>query len=131
MAHSTVCKICWSNNHLWAYLQSRRKAFFLIVVVIFFHLFIFKCVSNIFRFIVNMVRAWYMDNETTDQRLEHHRNPPKFLDLDELFKKTGVEYFPVIFHWKYYISECVIKNDFVSSFVVVECRRISNWWEIR
>lgn len=42
-----------------------------------------------------MVRAWYMDDETTDQRLEHQRNPPKFLQLDELFKKTGVEYFEV------------------------------------
>lgn len=43
-----------------------------------------------------MVRAWYMDNETNDQRLEHHRNPPKFIDLDQLFKITGVEYFQVI-----------------------------------
>lgn len=43
-----------------------------------------------------MVRAWYMDSEHTDQRLEHHRNPPKFLELDELYKKTGVEYFSVI-----------------------------------
>lgn len=42
-----------------------------------------------------MVRAWYMDNQQTDQRLEHHRNPPKFIDLDELQKKTGVEYFQV------------------------------------
>lgn len=42
-----------------------------------------------------MVRAWYMDNEETDQRLEHHRNPPKFIAIDDLFKTTGVEYFPV------------------------------------
>lgn len=41
-----------------------------------------------------MVRAWFMDNDTTtDQRLEHHRNPPKFLTIDELFKATGVEFF--------------------------------------
>ncbi|XP_075161167.1 acireductone dioxygenase 1 [Haematobia irritans] len=40
-----------------------------------------------------MVKAWFMDNEITDQRLEHHRNPPAFIGLDELFKKTGVEYF--------------------------------------
>ncbi|XP_031640599.1 1,2-dihydroxy-3-keto-5-methylthiopentene dioxygenase [Contarinia nasturtii] len=40
-----------------------------------------------------MVRAWYMDNEVTDQRLEHHRSPPQYIQLDELFKKTGVEYF--------------------------------------
>lgn len=43
-----------------------------------------------------MVRAWYMDNEETDQRLEHQRNPPEFLDVDELFERTGVEYFQVI-----------------------------------
>lgn len=42
-----------------------------------------------------MVNAWYMDNDTSDQRLEHHRNPPEFLSLDELYKKTGVEYFKV------------------------------------
>lgn len=33
-----------------------------------------------------------MDDETTDQRLEHHLNPPQFLEIDELFEKTGVEY---------------------------------------
>lgn len=42
-----------------------------------------------------MVRAWFMDNEQTDQRLEHHRNPPKFIEINELWKKTGVEYFQV------------------------------------
>lgn len=42
-----------------------------------------------------MVRAWYMDKEETDQRLEHHQNPQKFVDLSELQKKTGVEYFEV------------------------------------
>lgn len=42
-----------------------------------------------------MVRAWYMDEEKTDQRLEHQRNPPKFIELNELYEKTGVEYFPV------------------------------------
>lgn len=40
-----------------------------------------------------MVRAWYMDSSEEDQRLEHHRQPPQLLDLDELFKATGVEYF--------------------------------------
>ncbi|XP_065359138.1 acireductone dioxygenase [Calliphora vicina] len=40
-----------------------------------------------------MVKAWLMDNETTDQRLEHHRNPPAFITLEELFAKTGVEHF--------------------------------------
>ncbi|XP_055845724.1 acireductone dioxygenase [Episyrphus balteatus] len=42
-----------------------------------------------------MVKAWYMDNEPTDQRLEHHLNPKVFLELDELLKKTGVEYFQI------------------------------------
>jgi hypothetical protein len=36
-----------------------------------------------------------MDSEEEDQRLEHHRQPPHFLDLDELFKATGVEYLKV------------------------------------
>ncbi|RLU27051.1 hypothetical protein DMN91_001055 [Ooceraea biroi] len=40
-----------------------------------------------------MVRAWYMDNNTDDQRLEHHRQPPKFVSLEDLFTLTGVEYF--------------------------------------
>ncbi|XP_023026852.2 acireductone dioxygenase isoform X3 [Leptinotarsa decemlineata] len=40
-----------------------------------------------------MVRAWFMDNDHSDQRKEHHRNPPQFIELDELFKLSGVEYF--------------------------------------
>ncbi|KAH8296639.1 hypothetical protein KR054_009177 [Drosophila jambulina] len=40
-----------------------------------------------------MVKVWFMDNEETDQRLEHHRNPPSYLELADLYKKTGVEYF--------------------------------------
>lgn len=47
-----------------------------------------------------MVRAWYMDKEDTDQRLEHHRNPPKFVSLSELYTITGVEYFQVKFQSK-------------------------------
>ncbi|KZC10546.1 PREDICTED: 1,2-dihydroxy-3-keto-5-methylthiopentene dioxygenase [Dufourea novaeangliae] len=42
-----------------------------------------------------MVRAWYMDNNDADQRLEHHKEPPKFLSLEDLFKSTGVEYFKI------------------------------------
>ncbi|XP_011350276.2 1,2-dihydroxy-3-keto-5-methylthiopentene dioxygenase-like [Ooceraea biroi] len=42
-----------------------------------------------------MVRAWYMDNNTDDQRLEHHRQPPKFVSLEDLFTLTGVEYFQI------------------------------------
>ncbi|XP_053688172.1 acireductone dioxygenase [Sabethes cyaneus] len=40
-----------------------------------------------------MVRAWFMDNDSSDQRLEHQLNPPQFLDLTDLYNKTGVEYF--------------------------------------
>lgn len=42
-----------------------------------------------------MVRAWFMDSEETDQRLEHQLNPPQFVELNELFQTTGVEYFKV------------------------------------
>lgn len=43
-----------------------------------------------------MVRAWFMDDDVdSDQRLEHHRNPPEFVDLEKLFLITGVEYFKV------------------------------------
>ncbi|XP_033321156.1 acireductone dioxygenase 1 [Megalopta genalis] len=42
-----------------------------------------------------MVRAWYMDKSNADQRLEHHKVPPEFLSLEDLFEKTGVEYFKV------------------------------------
>lgn len=51
-----------------------------------------------------MVKAWYMDNDTNDQRLEHHRNPPEFITLEDLYKKTGVEYFKVSF----YVWTCII-----------------------
>ncbi|XP_068224363.1 acireductone dioxygenase [Palaemon carinicauda] len=39
-----------------------------------------------------MVRAWYMDESQDDQRLEHHRTPPKFLSLEEMAQDTGVLY---------------------------------------
>lgn len=42
-----------------------------------------------------MVRAWYMDNSDADQRLEHHRQPPEFVSLDNLFAITGVEHFKI------------------------------------
>uniref|UniRef100_A0A1B6GRQ5 Acireductone dioxygenase n=1 Tax=Cuerna arida TaxID=1464854 RepID=A0A1B6GRQ5_9HEMI len=42
-----------------------------------------------------MVRAWYMNDSDEDQRLEHHTNPPRFLDLDTLNQDTGVEYFKI------------------------------------
>ena len=43
-----------------------------------------------------MVRAWFMDNDTTtERRLEHHLSPPQYIELDELYKNTNVEYFKV------------------------------------
>lgn len=49
----------------------------------------------------NMVRAWFMDSDKSDQRLEHQLDPPKFLTLDELYKITRVEYFAVKFHMRF------------------------------
>ncbi|XP_053613870.1 acireductone dioxygenase-like [Plodia interpunctella] len=34
-----------------------------------------------------MVKVWYINDESVD------RSPPKFISVDELFRKTGVEYF--------------------------------------
>ncbi|XP_055626435.1 acireductone dioxygenase [Toxorhynchites rutilus septentrionalis] len=42
-----------------------------------------------------MVRVWFMDNKTSDQRLEHQFDPPEFLSVEELFNNTGVEYFKI------------------------------------
>lgn len=49
-----------------------------------------------------MVSAWLMDDDTqTDQRQEHHKSPPEFIDLDRLAKRTGVLY------WKVWIMQHV------------------------
>ncbi|RZF38200.1 hypothetical protein LSTR_LSTR005561 [Laodelphax striatellus] len=42
-----------------------------------------------------MVQVWYMDDSDSDQREEHHRQPPEFIDLDTLFNISGVEYFKI------------------------------------
>ncbi|CAH2009541.1 unnamed protein product [Acanthoscelides obtectus] len=42
-----------------------------------------------------MVRAWFIDEDPKDPRAEHHRTPPKFVSLEELYRTTGVEYFQV------------------------------------
>ncbi|KAK9504967.1 hypothetical protein O3M35_009131 [Rhynocoris fuscipes] len=42
-----------------------------------------------------MVRAWFMDDSNSDQRLEHHRNPPQYVSIKELYDLTGVEYFRI------------------------------------
>lgn len=44
-----------------------------------------------------MVQVWFMDDDVVgDQRLEHKRSPPIYMELRELYNKTGVEYFKVI-----------------------------------
>ena len=45
-----------------------------------------------------MVRVWYMDKSTEDQRLPHMLDPQEYMTLEELNAKTGVEHFQVI--WK-------------------------------
>lgn len=59
-----------------------------------------------------MVQAYYMDDETTDQRFEHHRNPPKFIALEDLFKETGVEYFQVRTRCMLHVTLKVIKINY-------------------
>ncbi|KAL0268099.1 UNVERIFIED_CONTAM: hypothetical protein PYX00_010171 [Menopon gallinae] len=41
-----------------------------------------------------MVQAWYMST-AEDLRLENHRNPKKFVEINDLFHDTGVEYFKI------------------------------------
>lgn len=44
-----------------------------------------------------MVQVWFMDDDVEgDQRLEHKRSPPTYMELKELYNKTGVEYFKVM-----------------------------------
>lgn len=42
-----------------------------------------------------MVRAWFIDEDPKNPKEEHHRCPPKFISLEELYKTSGVEYFEV------------------------------------
>jgi len=36
-----------------------------------------------------------MDNSTEDQRLPHHLDPPQYIDLDQLYKLSGVLYWKI------------------------------------
>jgi len=41
-----------------------------------------------------MVQAWYFDNDlSVDYREPHKANPPVYLSLEDVYEKTGVEYF--------------------------------------
>ncbi|KAK6167929.1 hypothetical protein SNE40_021852 [Patella caerulea] len=42
-----------------------------------------------------MVQAWIMNDDGTDQRLEHKTDPPQYVDLDELKKRTGIMYWEI------------------------------------
>lgn len=42
-----------------------------------------------------MVRCYYMDSSNEDKRLPHELSPPQNVDLETLYKKTGVLYFKV------------------------------------
>ncbi|CAL4121875.1 unnamed protein product [Meganyctiphanes norvegica] len=42
-----------------------------------------------------MVQLWYMDSSSEDQRLQHHRTPQQFADLDQIKKETGVLYWKI------------------------------------
>ncbi|XP_022685867.1 1,2-dihydroxy-3-keto-5-methylthiopentene dioxygenase-like [Varroa jacobsoni] len=42
-----------------------------------------------------MVRCYYMDSSNEDKRLPHELNPPQNVDLETLYKKTGVLYFKI------------------------------------
>lgn len=43
---------------------------------------------------ITMVRAWFMDDSSEDQRQPHMTDPPQFVSLDDL-KTLGVLYFEV------------------------------------
>jgi len=47
-----------------------------------------------------MVQAWFMaENWSGDQREEHHKQPPEYVELDTLYMLTLVEYFKVCIYF--------------------------------
>jgi hypothetical protein len=64
-----------------------------------------------FSFLFQMVRVWYMDTDVkSDQRLEHHRTPKEYLDLQTLNKLTGVEYFNVRDFQVHFFPRCLVEG---------------------
>ncbi|KAJ8961807.1 hypothetical protein NQ318_021422 [Aromia moschata] len=55
-----------------------------------------------------MVRAWYMDEDEEYPKNEHHRIPPKFVTLEELYQTSGVEYFQI--SPENYIADTTLKE---------------------
>lgn len=78
-----------------------------------------------------MVRAWYMDSEENDQRLEHHRNPPQFISVDDLFKKTGVEHFQVRLDCISAFLEFVLIVFFSALYFAAQRRYLHDRWKTR
>lgn len=57
---------------------------------------VFRLDKSDLKFHSKMVLVWLMDDDREkDQRLEHHRSPPQFITVEELYKTSGVEYFQV------------------------------------
>lgn len=46
-----------------------------------------------------MVQAWYLkaEDKIVEKKDPNHQDPPHYLDLDDLKKRTGVVYFNVSF----------------------------------
>lgn len=77
--------------------------------------------------IAKMVKCWFMDNdEVSDQRLEHHRTPPEYCSIEELFKRTGVEYYRVR-RLRLYSYQYGDANVLVLSFQWTLTRGTVNW----
>ncbi|XP_017782582.1 PREDICTED: 1,2-dihydroxy-3-keto-5-methylthiopentene dioxygenase [Nicrophorus vespilloides] len=43
--------------------------------------------------LIRMVRAWYMDEDTSNPQLEHHLDPAEYVPIEDVFELSGVEYF--------------------------------------
>ncbi|XP_015923469.2 uncharacterized protein [Parasteatoda tepidariorum] len=42
-----------------------------------------------------MAQAWYRDDSLGDPQSEHHLNPPQYISIDDLYSRTGVEYWKI------------------------------------
>ena len=51
-----------------------------------------------------MVKAWYFNDDGTDQRLPHQHDPVKLIDLEKLKEKTGVLYWKVCFNYLFFFN---------------------------
>lgn len=56
-----------------------------------------------------MVKAWYKNDTTEDDRLPHYQQePPTFLDLDTVHKRTGIRVWQV----SCFTSDLTVINKF-------------------